>query len=186
MAGSDVGDHLGDEEWVVFGTLLFIERIVTGFLLEGVEAADTGGYDNAYPVAVEVGSLLQAGVGHGLTGGHERILGVEVELTEFLAVDMVGGVEALYLAGKLSLKLRGVEVCDRCCTAFAFKGGGPGGLDIIAQRGYGAEACHYYSLKFHILKGGKIVGKRWIGEKKESRHPPEGRMPGCGIAVGYS
>ncbi len=74
MAGSDVGDHLGDEEGVVFGTLLFIERIVTGFLLEGVEAADTGGYDNAYPVAVEVGSLLQAGVGHGLTGGHERIL----------------------------------------------------------------------------------------------------------------
>ncbi len=99
---------------------------------------------------------------------------------------MVGGVEALYLAGKLSLKLRGVEVCDRCCTAFAFKGGGPGGLDIIAQRGYGAEACHYYSLKVPYIKGRKNSREKVDRGEKESRHPPEGRMPGCGIAVGYS
>ena len=55
-----------------------------------MEAADTGSYDNAYAVFVYAGAFLfKLGVGHGLTGSHEGILGIEVECALFFAVEVL-------------------------------------------------------------------------------------------------
>ncbi len=111
-----------------------------------MESADTGGHDDADTVAVEVGRLEDVAVGHGLTGCHQRILRVEVKLAELLAVDMVGAVEALYLAGKLGLEFRSVKMSDGCGAALAGHCGLPGGGYVVAQRSDGSESGHYNSL----------------------------------------
>ena len=58
---------------------------------------------------------------------------------------MFGGVETLYLACKLGLEQRGVEVGDRSGTALSGFGGFPGGGHVITERSNGTEAGHYYS-----------------------------------------
>ena len=58
MTRCDVGNHLGDEEGVEFRTLVLVESIVAGFLLESVETADTCCNNHADTVAVDIGILL--------------------------------------------------------------------------------------------------------------------------------
>ena len=110
MARGDVCDHLGDEEGVVFRPLVGVHGVIAGLLLESVETADACGDDDTHAVLVEGLVVLDAGVLDSLTGGHQRVLGVKVELAQFLAVDMVGAVESLDLTGKLCLEKGSVEV----------------------------------------------------------------------------
>ncbi len=105
MPGGDVGDHLWDEEGVVFGAFILIEGIVAGFLLKGVEAADACGEDYAYAVAVKVGVVLELRVVYRLSGGVERVLGVEVHRAHLFAVEMLCGVETLDFASELGFEL---------------------------------------------------------------------------------
>ncbi len=108
----DVGNHLGDEEGVVFGAVGGIDGIIAGLFLESVEAADACGNDDADAVFVDCsfGCFVKTGILYGLTGSHKGILSVQVELAHFLAVEMLFGVEVLYLAGKLRLEKTCVEV----------------------------------------------------------------------------
>ena len=129
----DVGNHLGDEEGVILRTVGLVEGIISGFLLKGVEAADTGSYDNAHTVFVDGAFGIKAGVGHSLASSHDAILGIEVELAQFFAVEMVCSIEVFDFAGKLCLELRGVKVSNRGGTALAGEGSGPCGGHIIAQ-----------------------------------------------------
>jgi hypothetical protein len=69
-----------------------------------MKTTDTGSYDNAYTVAVNIFLVFDSGVFDSLTSSNEGILSVKVELTEFLAVDMIGAVEVLHFASKLSLE----------------------------------------------------------------------------------
>ena len=119
--------------------------IVAGFLLESVEATDTGGNDYADAVAVEIGSILDTGISDSLTGCDDTILCIEVELTEFLAVEMVVGIVVLDLAGKLGFEFGGVEMGDGSGAALAGYGVEPCGLNIVAYGGDGTEAGHHYS-----------------------------------------
>ena len=146
MAAGDVSNHLGDEEGVVFGAVSLVYCIIAGFLLKCVKTADTGCNNHAHAVAVEIGCLFKLAVGNSLTSCHKSILRIQVELAQFLAVDMLCGVEILHFAGKLCLELRGVKMSDGSGTALACNGCGPCCGHIIAKRSDGAKACHDYSL----------------------------------------
>ena len=127
-----------------------MEGEVSGFFFTGVEAADTGSNDNANAVFVNI-LVGESGIGYGLTCSHQGLLSIEVKLTHFFAVKMISGVEVLNFAGKLRFELRGVEMCDRSGTAFAFNGCGPCRFNIVAQGSDCAKAGYYYSFKFHLI-----------------------------------
>lgn len=150
VSRSDVGNHLRDEEGVVFGAVGGVDGIISGLLFESVKTADACGDDYTDAVAVEVLFFLKTGISYGLTRSHHGILGIKVELTQLFAVEMLVAVETLDLAGELGFEQRCVEMGDRAGTAHAVDGVFPGGLHIVAERSDGAEACDYYSFKFHI------------------------------------
>ncbi len=146
VAGGDICDHLWNKERVVFRAVFFVERIISGFFLKCVKTTDTGCYDYADAVAVNAFGLLKTAVLNSLTGCDKCILCIQVELTELATVgNQLGSVEVFNLAGKLCLEKRGVEMCDRSCTAFAGFSGFPCCGNIVAKWGDGTKACHYYS-----------------------------------------
>ncbi len=132
MAAGDVRNHLGYEERIVLrAVLLAVYGIVSGFLLEGVQAANTGSDDYAYTVLVYSAFGLEIGISHCLTSSIEGILGIQVQLTQFLAVKVFGPIEVLDFASKLSLKLRCVKVGDGRGAADAGQRGTPSGVYIV-------------------------------------------------------
>ncbi len=142
---SNVGNHLGNKERIVFRAVFFVDGVISGFFLESVKTTDTGCYNHADTVAVYSFSVLEPAVLYSLTGCHKGILCIEVEGAEFLAVDVLGGVETLHFACKLGLEQRGVEVGDRSGTALSGFSGFPCGGHVIAERSNGTKAGHYYS-----------------------------------------
>ncbi len=117
-----------------------------------METADACSDDDADAVLVDssFGRFLELGVGHGLTGCHEGVLCVEVELTGLATVEVVFGIEAFDLTGELRLEEACVEVCDRSGAADTGYGVVPRGLNVVAERGDGTHAGNYYSFKFHL------------------------------------
>ena len=103
LTGSDVGNHLGDEEGVELRAVFLVAGIVSGFFFEGVDTADTYAENHADAVLVD-GFEVPAAVVDGFHGSHERILLVEVHLAGLLAVDEVSGLEVLHFASELSLE----------------------------------------------------------------------------------
>ena len=152
VSGCNVGNHFRNEERIVFRTFFGVHSIVACFFLEGVQTTDTGSDDDADTVFID-GTFrggLKTGISDCLTGSHKGILCIQVELTCFLAVEVLVGIKTFHFAGKLCLEQACVEVCDRTRPADACYGVLPGGVDIVAQRVDGSETCHYYSFKFHI------------------------------------
>ena len=126
-----------------------IQRIVSGFFFKCMEAADTGSYDNTHAILVDRVLGVDTCVGYGLTGCHNGILGIKVELTKLLAVEVFVTVEVLYLAGELCLELRCVKMGDRTGSADAVLGVLPRGGNIVADGADHSEAGYYDSFKFH-------------------------------------
>ncbi len=100
----DVGNHLRNEEGVVFGAVGGIYGIIACLLLEGVQTADTGSHNHSHAVAVEVFFFFNTRIFNRLTGCHHGILRIEVELAQFLAVEMSGTVKPLDFAGELGFE----------------------------------------------------------------------------------
>ena len=158
MSACDVGNHLGNEEGIVFGALIGIHGIISGLFLESVETTDAGGYNHAYAVFVDTSIFgLYSCVGHCLTGCNHGILCIEVELARFAAVEMILGFETLYFAGELGFEQAGIEMCDGAGSADARFGVLPSGGNIVAQRGDSSKAGNYDSFKFHYLTYGVMV-----------------------------
>ena len=148
LSGSDVGNHLRNEEGVELRAVLLVDGIVASFLLKGVNTTDT--YTEHHADAVLVDSFeVPAAVLDSLHGSHESVLLVKVHFASLLAVDKVGSLKALHLACKLCFELRRIEVCDRAGAANAV-------LDVFPSFGYcvtywceGAKACYNNSFEFH-------------------------------------
>ena len=117
---------------------------VTGFLLECVETADAGCENYADAVFI-VAFVVKISVLDCLVGGGQRVHGVEVELAGFLAVEMVGGIEAFHFACELCLELGSVKVCDRTGPAHALEGVLPCRLGVVSDRRQSTDTCHYNS-----------------------------------------
>ena len=122
MPGRDVRDHLGDEEGIEARACFGV--VATDFLLEGAETTDTRGDDDPDTVLVHL-LYIELGVSDRLFGRYHSELGIAVEATCLLAINVLGDIEVLYLAGKLRLELRGVEEGDRTRSALASDDGFP-------------------------------------------------------------
>ena len=146
VSGSDVGNHLRDEERIVFRTLLSaVDSEISGFLLESVQTSDASREDYAHAVFVDA-FVLEPGVGDGLVGCSQGIHGVKIELAHLATVEMIFRLVAFHLAGELRLELRGVEVCDRAGAAYSLLGVFPGSLHVVSDGAQGSQSGHYYSL----------------------------------------
>ncbi len=146
VAGCDVGNHLGDEEGIVFGSLLRAMKCeISGFLLECVKSADTCRENNADTILVD-SFAFKTCIFYCLVGSLKRIHGVKVKLTGFLAVEMRGRIKILDLACELCLEFGCVEVCNRGGTALAGLGILPGRRHIVADRSQSPESRYYNSL----------------------------------------
>ncbi len=146
VAGCDVGNHLRNEEGIVFRSLLrSVHRIVACLLLECVETADTCGEYHAHAVLVNT-FVLKTCVGDCLVGCSQGIHRIEVELTHLATVKMSRRIVTLHLTCELRLEFGGIEVCDRSRAALSLLGGLPCGGYVVTEGAEGTETRHYYSL----------------------------------------
>ncbi|MPN20519.1 hypothetical protein SDC9_167898 [bioreactor metagenome] len=95
-------------------------------------------------------------VRHGLAGGGNRVLRVEVCARQFKPVEILQRVKILYLGGDFDLILFGVKAGDRTYSAFSVFQIIPKGGDIITQRGDGAhpgndDSIHSFSPYLYSL-----------------------------------
>ena len=152
LPGADVGNHLGDEEGSEFRSYCASGPCpVAYFVLEGVHAsyAYTVHHSDAILVCLV---QVDAAVLYALDGSCHGILAVEIHLASFLAVYAgISGVESFYLAGKLRLEVRGIEMRDRRSTANPIHHGLPCVLGGIAQWANGSYARHDNSFQFHLV-----------------------------------
>ncbi len=145
VSGCDVGDHFRNEERIVFRTLVSVKGVISGFLLEGVQATDTGGEDHADTILVDTLLGIELSVVDSLLSSHEGILGVEVELAQLLAVEVFFGVKILYLTCKLRLEKRSVEMSDGAGSALTLDGTLPSLGHVIAEGSERTESGDYNS-----------------------------------------
>ncbi len=110
-----------------------------------MQTADAGCHDYTDAVLVEP-LAVEGRVIDCLLGRYYRILCVEVELTGFLTIEVIVGIEVLNLAGKLCLELRGVKMCNRAGSTHSVNGILPRGVHVIAKRIEGSESCYDNSL----------------------------------------
>ena len=138
VAGGHVGDHHRDHErGGAARTAVGDDVHVVG---EGVDAAHARAHVDAQALAVDGVLGVEAGVGHRLVGGHERVLGKEVQVRGLLLAEKGGAVEVLDLGRDLDLEVLGVEVGDGADAALPRLHGLPGLLGGVAERRHGADA----------------------------------------------
>ena len=103
LSGSDVSNHLGDEEGVELRTISLVLAIVLYLILEGLDTTNT--YAVNHTNAVLVFCLqIHAAILNGLLSSNQGQLGVAVHLASFLAIQIVVYIEVLYLTSKLCLE----------------------------------------------------------------------------------
>ena len=150
MSGSDVGNHLRNEEGAELRTDGISNALVCSqFLLESLDTADTYSIHHAYAILVN-GLEIHSTVLNGHFGGGDSELAIAVHLTGLLAVDsIVLAVEALHLAGKLCLEFLSVEESDGSSSADTSQQVLPRLLSSLTQGSEGSYSCYNNSFKFH-------------------------------------
>ena len=126
---------------------LLEERVVVGE--QRGDAADAGGERHAEALGLEAG-VLQAGVGPGLVGRDHGELAGAVEAAGLDAVEDLGrldGDAAAILTGSWSTQ-SSVEVAD---AGLPGEQGVPGGGDVTADGGGGAESGDDYAGRAHVV-----------------------------------
>ena len=110
-----------------------------------MKATYTRSDNNTYAIFVDA-IVFEVSILDSLLGCNKRILCVKVKLTEFLAVEMIGGIKSLNLTRKLCFEFRGVKMRNGRGTANSVQGIVPCGIHIIAYRSYCAESGYDNSL----------------------------------------
>ena len=144
MSGSDVGNHLRDEEGVELRLFTKVLAIVSNFLFKGFDTADTHTVNHANAVTVFL-FHVQTTIFNTLHSRDNGQLGIAVHLASLLTVDIVGHVEVLHLAGELAFEIGGVEMCDGCCATLTGQQVSPRLFGRVANGGNGSKTRHYYS-----------------------------------------
>ena len=145
MARSYIGNHFGDEEGIVFRSLIFMKGIVAGFFLNCVVTSYKGSHDHAHTIFIDV-FAIELGVFHSLLGCHKGILSIQIKLAEALAVEMISAIEIFNFAGKLRFELGSIEMGDGSRAALAAHSCIPSTFNVISERGDGTQAGDYNSL----------------------------------------
>ncbi len=145
LSGSDVGNHLRNEEGVEFGARVDMLAVVHHLVLEGLDATDADTVDDA-----DAGLVLllevEPRVLDTLDGADHGQLRVAVHLAHFLAIQVVSDVEILHLTGKLRLEVCRIKMRNRRSTALSGHEVLPRLLRCVAHGRDGTESCYYYSL----------------------------------------
>lgn len=144
LSGSDVGNHLRDEERIELRTVLLVLAVVHHLFLECLDTADAHAIDNTDAVFV-LGFQVHAAVCYSLHGSNDGQLRIAVHLAGFLAVNICVDVEPLHFAGELRLELRGIEKGNRSSAALTSHEVLPSLLGVEAHGGHGTQSSYHYS-----------------------------------------
>src|SRR5690606_23250760 len=87
-------------------------------MLESDESADAARKHNTNPVGIDV-VFIESRVGHRLVAGNKCKLCEAIYLSRFLFVEMLNGIEVLYLTGEFCSEFRCIKLCDRISTGNA-------------------------------------------------------------------
>ena len=128
----------------------------------GFKTADAGADDDAYLVLVGLVDF-KFGVLHGLDAGRHGELGEAVHAAGGFAVDVVGRLEALDLAGKLHFHIGSVEERDVIDAVGTGDEGVPGGGEIEPEGGKGADAGNDDSGRLRVDSGPPAVAESRFG-----------------------
>ena len=115
LSGSDVGNHLRDEERIELWPVFLVSPVVFHFVLKRLDTADTHTIDNTDTVFV-FGFQIHSAVFYGLFGSNDGQLCIAVHLSCFLAVNILIDIEPLHFTGELCLEFRGIEKGNRSST----------------------------------------------------------------------
>ena len=144
LSGSNVGNHLGDEEGVELRTVLMMSTVVAYFIFKSLNTTDTYSINNAYACLVFLFEI-HAAVFNSLLSSNDGQLCVAIHLAGLLAINVVIDVKVLHLTSKLCLEFRGIEKRNRRSTALASYHALPSLLGRVTQRSNGTHASYYYS-----------------------------------------
>ena len=101
LSGSDVGDHLGDEEGAESRTFLFLSQgVFADLFFEGMDTADAHSEYHADVVFVDRFEV-QTAVLYSLHCRHDCILFIEIHFANLFAVNEICCLEVFHFAGKV-------------------------------------------------------------------------------------
>ena len=168
VARRHVGDHHRDHERGGATRAALGDGVaVVG---EGVDATRAGAHVDAQALAVDRSLGIETGVGHGLVGGDERVLRVEVEVRRLLLAQEIGAVEVLDLGGDLDLERLGVKVGDGADAAATGNHALPRLLGRVSKRRNGADAGDCYPVLHlnsqRVQKGQSLLHVCRVGVQK--------------------
>jgi len=149
-AGRDVGNHAGDEEGAKPRGLAALV-IAHALIEERLESSDARAPDHTRLLLVER-LHVEGCVLHGLGGRDERILGEQIVLADLLAVEIPARVVILHFTSELRLKLFGIEMSNRRCTADSLLQIRKILCCVIAERVDRTDARNDYSSFCHKFK----------------------------------
>ena len=144
MSGSDVGNHLRDEERIELGFLTEVLPIVSNFIFKGFNTSDTHAVHHTNAVTVFF-LHIQSAVFDTLHSRNDGQLCISVHLSSLLAVDVIGHIKGFYLASEFGFEIGGVEMCDGRCATFTGQQVSPRLFGRVANGCNGSKARHYYS-----------------------------------------
>ena len=169
MVCSYVGDHLGNEERIVFRPFLLVNSIISRFFLKCVKAAYAGCVISRLCGFVRFSSSSPASLIASSAATKAYMAYTGRARPRLLAVEMLFGLEVFHLACKLRLEQACVEMRNRACSADAFFGVAPGRLYIIADGRQRAEAGYYNSFQFHNCAGNMNMLFWFYGQTSAAR-----------------
>ena len=103
LSGSNIRNHLGDEERIELRTVFFMEGIVTCFFFKCTDSTNTGAEDDTDLVQILIFDI-KTGIFYRLLGYTNGILGIQVHLACLFAVDILIGIKVFHLACELGLE----------------------------------------------------------------------------------
>ena len=144
LSGSNIRNHLRDEERIELGTVFFMEGIVTCFFFKCTDSTNTGTKDDADFVQILIFDI-KTGIFYRLLGYTDGILSVQVHLASLFAVDILIGIKVLHFACELGLEKRCVEMSNRPRSTNPIHEIFPKFGYCVANGSNGAKTCYYNS-----------------------------------------
>jgi len=103
LSGSNVRNHLRDEERIELRTVFFMESIVTCFFFKCTDSTNTGTKDDTDFVQILIFDI-KTGIFYRLLGYADSVLSIQVHLASLFAVDILIGIKVLHFACELGLE----------------------------------------------------------------------------------
>ena len=103
MTGSDVQDHLWNEERIETGSTVTFGEIYHLFL-KGDESPDTAGKYDADTVGIHF-FFIYTRIPYSFVAGRQRDLRITIDLTGLFSIQVLQGVKAFQFTSKTSLEL---------------------------------------------------------------------------------